>query len=155
MKKLLLALLLCCFSVVHSTEYSIGEGFSYRADKKAGNLHMLTIHQNKWNYEVAYWDAYERSPHPEIKTYEIKKHMMFSVYRNMYKASVSDNVEFFFDFGLTATSQIQRTTSSRILFRENLGLKYKNFSIFLTHSSNAGIVPPNTGEDGLVFQYRF
>ena len=144
---------------IQAVELSLGYGESYRSDASHGPLYSITVGSNGWKYCITRWDQYTRTPwygkHPEWGSIVVKSHHMFSITKEVYQYDLSNDFNFFIDLGLAYSDKISRVNSSSVIFKEAIGLEYKNIKLSFTHTSNAGIEPPNTGEDAILVEYSF
>ena len=141
------------------TNLLIEVGTSYMADYSGEKFYSLTTQRDRWKYTFSHWNTYHRSAwsvesHPTWGATRIPAHNVLSVTNTIYTHDFTENFEFFFDLGLAYSDSVTRVTSSHLLFKENLGFRYKDVFLTLTHSSNAGLKGVNTGEDGLKIGYR-
>ncbi len=157
MKKLSLFLILMSQSAM-ATEWYLGIGEIYQADEAGNKMYSLSVEKEIWKFSISHWQEYPKtawlSEHPEWGIDYINEHTTASISATIYDYSFTENLIFFFDFGLAYTSQVSSANSSHMNFRQNLGFKYKNIQLYLRHTSNANVVPPNRGEDAFVIAYR-
>jgi len=155
MKRLILLAIL--FSPISmATDWFVGVGEIYRADDSGHKMFVVSAKKGIWTASIARWETYPRtawlSEHPEWGTVYNSKHFTASIVASIYEKKITDEVNFFIDFGLGYAEKLTDDTSSHMQFRENIGLEYKRARLYLRHMSNAGLSGFNRGEDALVFE---
>ena len=135
----------------------IAYGDIYDADTEGKYMYTLGYESGDWRAEVTHWESYTRTSwyknHPEWRhapLTHVKKHTVISLTNRIYRKGV-----FFIDFGVAITDRLSTVNSSHLVFRQNFGAKYKKWSIYLRHTSNAGLEGVNAGEDAIVIEYSF
>lgn len=153
----LLLISLLSFSA-YSAEIYIGTGYLSMADDNKGSVYSITLKEGDYKIDLSKWSDYNRTPwfpwHPTWGQYKVESHYVLSLTKEIYDLTITDNLSFFVDIGFAYTDKLSRTSSTHILFRENLGFKYKDFNLYWRHTSNAGIKSPNTGEDAIMLEIR-
>jgi hypothetical protein len=154
-------LFICSFYCSHSiaTEWLVGIGDIYQADESGYKMYSLSAEKGIWKANISHWETYPKTAwletNPEWGIDYVESHYMLSLVGTLLQYEVSNEWRVFFDFGVTYTSKLSKSNSSDISFQENLGIAYKNFRLYLRHTSNGDIKPPNYGEDALVFEMGF
>ena len=157
MKKIAIFLLFVSYPTL-SADWYIGIGEIYQADKSGYNMYSASIEKGKWKFGLSHWETYPQTAwledHPEWGIDLIEKHSIASLSRTLFDYQLSDNISFFFDFGLAYVNKTSNANSSHMNFRENIGFKFKHFQLYFRHTSNANVKSPNRGEDAFVLEYR-
>jgi len=155
--KLLSALLLIVSLSLHAKEVRIGTGYLFKADTNRGEVYSVAITDSGYSLDYIKWSSYSRAPwygeHPEWGTLIMDGHSVVSLTKDIYTSQLTSRISFFASLGLAYSDRLSRVNSSHILFRENLGFSYRGLRVFWRHTSNAGIVPPNTGEDAIAVDF--
>ena len=152
---------ICTFYCSQSiaTEWLVGMGDIYQADESGYKMYSLSAEKGIWKANISKWDAYPQTAwleeHPEWGIDCIVPHYMASIVGTLFQYTTDNELKFYFDLGLTYTSETSNANSSHLNFQENLGLAYKNLRLYFRHTSNANVKPPNRGEDALVFEIGF
>jgi len=158
MKYLLLIITLLSFNA-QSLELAIGSGVLPMADSTKGDVYSVTLKHDKYKYSIAWFSEYGRTPwygwQPTWGQLMQDEHLVASALREIHFHNITDTLEFFIDFGFAYTSKISKVNSSRFLFTENIGFRYKSFDLYWRHTSNAGLKGENTGEDAIILEYSF
>ncbi len=155
----ILLFVLTSFNVISddSVSLSLGLGYGniYEADKSGKNMYSVAVQKGDWRVEVSYWEEYTRTSwynnHPEWRNSPltlVKSHTVISLTNRIYKKSFGP-IELFYDFGFALTDRTSTVNSTHLLFKHNIGARYKNCSAYLSHKSNASAAGVNAGEDGL------
>ncbi len=144
---------------VKSADWYFGLGEIYQADELGHRMYSVSREEARWKFGISYWDSYPKTAwlpeHPEWGVEYVDSHYMLAIVRTLFQYKVTNELEFYFDFGLTYTSELSSVNSSDFNFQENLGFAYKNLRLYLRHTSNAKIKSPNRGEDALVIEVGF
>ena len=101
-----------------------------------------------WFLAINYRDDYA------IWDYPVDQHAVFSGGKRIFKLDITPDLYGYVDFGLSIPSELSVANSSWLLFHERFGLDYKGVRLELSHSSNAGLAPPNEGETALILSYK-
>lgn len=157
MRIFILLFVLVSFNAVADVSLSLGLGYGniYEADKSGKSMYSIAAEKGDWRVEIAYWEEYTRTSwyvdHPEWRHAPltiVKSHTVVSLTNRLYKKSFGP-IELFYDFGLSITDRVSSVNSSYLLFKHNIGVRYRDCSAYLSHKSNAGLAGINAGEDGL------
>jgi hypothetical protein len=150
---------------VNASDIYVGIGNTFKADHPSNNTFSISLKSQGWTYSADYFKKYERTPwvewlnrYPQWGVVTIKEHIVFSVTRTLFNYKIIKDFNLFYDLGLSYTTNLSRATSSHFLVKQRLGIEYKRVRLYYAHDSNAGLVPPNTGEDVITFDfelYRF
>lgn len=142
-------------------DFHFGVGNSWKSDYYGDQTYIDTASASytteDWRFTIQHFNEYNRSPwadtNPEYGNITIPKHAVLSVSSQLFDFDVGE-VNFFFDLGLSYVDRLSHVNSSHLLFHENVGFRYDRFTVYFSHTSNAGIIPPNTGEDSIIIEYR-
>lgn len=158
MKYLLLITTLLSFNA-QSLELAIGSGVLPMADSTKGDVYSITLKHDDYKYSLARFGEYGRTPwyswHPEWGQLIQEDHYVATALKEIHSHQIEGELRFFIDFGFAYTSKISKVNSSRLLFTEYIGFKYKQWDLYWRHTSNAGLKGENTGEDAIILEYTF
>lgn len=157
MKYLTSILILILSLSASATDLRIGYGKTIRDYyEQYKTMTLVRIEESNdgypWFISRAKWPSYHRYP----GSYgEIPKHSVYSVGKRVIKYDLSGtyDLSLYVDFGIAKTSKQSIANSSDYLFQEQLGLEFYSMRFYWSHTSNAGLSPPNEGEDGLFFDF--
>jgi len=143
---------------VSAFDIYLGSGYLALADNNEGEVYSISIHHEDYKIDLVKFSEYGRTPwypwHSTWGQYKIEKHYILSVTKEFYSHNVTKDLSFFVDVGFSYAEKLSRTSSTHLLFRENLGFKYKDFNVYWRHTSNAGLKSPNTGEDAIMVEIK-
>lgn len=135
----ILLLLLLPFQTLADT-ISVGTGSAYRGSSNQAT--HLAYRTGKWKVSLDNIEEYK------IKEEIVEKHYLVSLTKTLIKKE-----NFHFNFGISYSDKVSSHISSNLVFKEELALEYGDFTILLSHNSNAGLKGKNRGEDTLYLVY--
>lgn len=146
---------------VFAVDVYIGAGLAFKADQGDKKVYSVSFVSESWSYTVAHFEEYKRSPWSNRKyvtsRLTVQTHNVFSVeYRVFESESLWVCLSVYFGMGLAYVDRLSHVNSSHVLFKESLGVQCGDiWRFYVRHTSNAGLVPPNMGDDAWQFDYNF
>lgn len=161
MKLLLTLIVLITSTYLNAADLRVGYGKTFKDYyNRYKTITLVRIEESNddypWFISKAKWPTYTYYP---VEYVDIPKHSVYSVGKRVisYDLSSEYDLKFYLDFGIAKTTKQSYANSSDYLFQEQFGLQLYSMRMYWSHTSNAGLSPPNEGEDGLFidFSLRF
>ncbi len=151
--KIYLTVLMLLFTIkAQAVDLYVGAGLAYKSDEGDSKVYSLSLVDENITYNISNFKDYDKSPWPNWKLTDsrlpVPEHYVFSVEYRVLESSAWHECTVYFDMGIAYSNRISRANSSHLVFKESIGIQYKKiFRIYVSHTSNAGLVPPNIGDD--------
>jgi len=151
MNKLLYILLLLPSLAMAEINFGVGtSGASSRvAEGSSVRIGWNDEKQYQWFANVSWHGKYQD------KDDTVDSHVMITGGKRILAWEFANDWLLYGDLGAAWTSKTSTANSSIFTFSEEIGVQYKKVSLGIKHTSNAGIVKPNHGENSIYLTYHF